>query len=334
MAKKNVESTDKLLEVIQRIEKNFGNGSILRMDDKSIFNIETISSGSLSLDLALGVLGLPKGRIIEILGPESSAKTSLALHIVSECHRLKKRAAFIDAEHALDRDHAKNIGVNEKMMFISQPDSGEEALSIADDLIKSGEFAVVIIDSVAALTPRAEIEGEIGDTKMGLQARLMSQALRMLVGSVDKSNTILVFINQYRTDIQKTFGSKDVPTGGNALKFYATQRIDLRRIKYLKYNENDDDFYGIRIRASVMKNKVAPPFRKAEFDFIFGYGISREGEIIDLGEKFGVIKKAGSWFSYGDIRLGQGRNSVRNLLIDNCELAKEIETKIIEEWKK
>ena len=330
MAKK--QSDEEILKAaIEKIRSDFGSGSLMSMGDKSIKNVESISTGSLKLDNALGVGGFPRGRIIEILGPESTGKTTLALHSIAEAQKKGfKYNAIIDAEHALNIEYVESLGIDRKNTYISQPDSGEEALSIADDLIKTGKFGVIVIDSVAALTPRAELEGDIGDANMALQARMMSQALRMLTGSVNKTGTILVFINQYRTDIKKTIGSKDTPTGGKALRFYASVRVDLRRISTLKFNE---DPIGMQTQVSVIKNKVSPPFKKAIFDLMFGRGISKSGEVIDLGIENGLIKKSGSWFSYGDLKLGHGRESVRSFLNDNLELRNEIEIKIIDTWK-
>jgi len=309
------------------IEKNFGKGTIMKLGDNAIEKVEVISTGSIGLNHALGVNGVPKGRVVEIFGPESSGKTTLALHIVAEAQKMGGIAAFIDAEHAFDRFYAEKLGVDIKNLLISQPDNGEQALEITDSLIRSAAIDVVVIDSVAALTPRSEIEGEMGDSKMGLHARLMSQALRKLTASISKTGTICIFINQLREKIGIMFGNPETTTGGNALKFYASVRLDIRRISQIK---DADTIKGNRTRVKVVKNKVAPPFRKAEFDIIYGEGISKVGEIIDLGVDFGIVKKSGSWFSYGDTKLGQGRDAVKALLLDNPDLIDELETKIME----
>ncbi len=325
--KMNKEKLKALQLTMDKIEKSYGKGSIMRMGDKPIEDVPAISSGSIALDVALGVGGFPKGRVIEIYGPESSGKTTLAIHAIAEAQKAGGIAAFIDAEHAFDPYYAKKLGVNIEELLISQPDNGEQALEITDNLIRSGALDIVVIDSVAALTPRAEIEGEMGDSKMGLQARLMSQALRKLTGNINKTKTCCMFINQLREKIGVMFGNPETTTGGNALKFYASVRLDIRRIGQIK---DGDEVQGNHVRVKVVKNKVAPPFRKAEFDIIYGEGISKSGEIIDLGVQYNIIKKSGSWFSYGETRLGQGRETVRNLIVDNPELAEELETKIME----
>ena len=312
---------------IDKIEKGYGKGAIMKMGDSAIENISVIGSGSISLDLAMGIGGYPRGRIIEIYGPESSGKTTLAIHAIAEAQKAGGIAAFIDAEHAFDRFYAEKLGVDIENLYISQPDNGEQALEITDHLIRSGAIDIIVIDSVAALTPRAEIEGEMGESKMGLQARLMSQALRKLAGSISKTKTTCVFINQLREKIGVVFGNPETTTGGNALKFYASMRLDIRRIGQLK---DGDNIQGNRSRVKVVKNKLAPPFRKAEFDIMYGLGISKTGELIDLGVEHDIIKKSGSWFSYGETRLGQGRDSVKLLLRDNPELADELEAKIKE----
>jgi len=310
---------------LDKIEKGYGKGTIMKLGDNAIDDVQVIPSGSLGVDLALGVGGYPRGRVIEIYGPESSGKTTLAIHAIAEAQKAGGIAAFIDAEHAFDRFYAKKLGVDIENLYISQPDNGEQALEIADHLIRSGAIDIIVIDSVAALTPKSEIEGEMGDSKMGLQARLMSQALRKLAANINRTNTTCVFINQLREKIGVMFGNPETTTGGNALKFYASVRIDIRRIGQLKEGE---DVQGNRTRVKVVKNKLAPPFRKAEFDIIYGQGISKTGELIDMGVDLNIIKKSGSWFSYGETRLGQGRDAVRNLLRDNPELAEELEAKI------
>ena len=318
----------KALELtLGNIEKNFGKGAIMKLGDEAVENVEAISTGSISLDHALGVGGLPRGRVTEIYGPESSGKTTLALHAIAEAQKSGGIAAFIDAEHAFDRFYAKNLGIDIENLLVSQPDNGEQALEIVDNLIRSGAIDIIVIDSVAALTPRAEIEGEMGDSKMGLQARLMSQAMRKLTATISKTGTCCVFINQLREKIGVVFGNPETTTGGNALKFYCSVRIDIRRMQQIKEGEN---ITGNRVRVKIVKNKVAPPFRKAEFDIIYGEGISKFGEIIDLGVDMNILKKSGSWFSYGETRLGQGRDAVRSLLKDNPELAEELENKIRE----
>jgi len=323
----NKEKLKALQLTMDKIEKSYGKGSIMRMGDQGDENVPAISSGSIALDVALGVGGYPKGRVIEIYGPESSGKTTLAIHAIAEAQKAGGIAAFIDAEHAFDPYYARKLGVNIDELLISQPDNGEQALEIADNLIRSGALDIVVIDSVAALTPKAELEGEMGDSKMGLQARLMSQALRKLTANINKTKTCCIFINQLREKIGVMFGNPETTTGGNALKFYSSVRLDIRRIGQIK---DGDEVNGNHVRVKVVKNKVAPPFRKAEFDIMYGEGISKSGEIIDLGVQFNIIKKSGSWFSYGDTKLGQGRESVRNLVMDNPELAGELETKIIE----
>ena len=324
---KNQMNKEKLKAIqltMDKIEKSYGKGSIMRMGDRVVDNVPAISSGSIALDVALGVGGYPKGRVIEIFGPESSGKTTLAIHAIAEAQKAGGIAAIIDAEHAFDPYYAKKLGVNIDELLISQPDSGEQALEITDNLIRSGAIDIVVIDSVAALTPKAELEGEMGDSKMGLQARLMSQALRKLTANINKTKTCCIFINQLREKIGVMFGNPETTTGGNALKFYASVRLDIRRIGQIKDGE---EVQGNNVRVKVVKNKVAPPFRKAEFDILYGEGISKSGEIIDLGVQFNI---SGSWFSYGDTKLGQGRETVRNLVLDNPELAHELEMKIME----
>ena len=315
---------------IGNIEKACGKGSIMRLGETAADKVESISTGSLGLDYALGIGGLPKGRIIEIFGPESSGKTTLALHVIAESQKQGGIAAFIDAEHAFDRFYAKKLGVDVENLLISQPDCGEQALEIAENLIRSGAIDVIVVDSVAALTPKSEIEGEMGDSKMGLQARLMSQAMRKLTATISKTGCVCIFINQLREKLGVMFGNPETTTGGNALKFYASIRIDVRKVTQLKDGE---DATGNRTRAKIVKNKMAPPFRKAEFDIVFGEGISKIGEIVDLGVEFEVIKKSGSWFSYNDSKLAQGRDAVKKLLADNPELAEEIDAKIREAIK-
>lgn len=324
--KVNQEKLKALQLTMDKIEKSYGKGAIMRMGDSVVENVSVIPSGSVSLDLALGVGGYPRGRVIEIFGPESSGKTTLAIHAIAEVQKLGGIAAFIDAEHAFDRFYAEKLGVNIEELLISQPDNGEQALEIADQLIRSSAIDMVVIDSVAALTPKAEIEGEMGENKVGLHARLMSQALRKLTSTISKTNTSCIFINQLREKIGVMFGNPEVTTGGNALKFYSSIRLDIRRISQIK---NGEDVVGNQTRVRVVKNKVAPPFRKAEFDIMYGEGISKVGEIVDLGVDLEVIKKSGSWFSYGETRLGQGRETVKDLLRDNPELAEELETKIV-----
>lgn len=312
---------------LAQIEKAFGKGSAMKLGQRETMKVEAISTGSLGLDMALGVGGIPKGRIIEIFGPESSGKTTLTLHIVAEAQKKGGTCAFVDAEHALDPEYAKSLGVDIDNLVISQPDNGEQALEITDTLVRSGAVDVVVIDSVAALTPKAEIEGDMGDSHMGLQARLMSQALRKLTGSVSRTNCTVIFINQIRMKIGVMFGSPETTTGGNALKFYASVRLDIRRIGSLKDKE---DVIGSETRVKVVKNKVAPPFKQAEFDILYGEGISKVGEIIDIGVKEDIVEKAGSWFSYNSIRIGQGKENARKYLLDNPEMAIEIEKKILD----
>lgn len=313
---------------MDKLEKTYGKGSVMKMGDVVVEDIACIPTGSLGLDLALGIGGYPKGRVVEIYGPESSGKTTLAIHAMAETQKGGGIAAFIDAEHAFDRFYAENLGVNIDELIIAQPDSGEQALEIADNLIRSGAVDIIVIDSVAALTPKSEIEGEMGDSKMGLHARLMSQALRKLTASISKTGCTCIFINQLREKIGVMFGNPETTTGGNALKFYASVRLDIRRSTQLK---DGDQVIGNRTRVKVVKNKVAPPFRKAEFDIMYGEGVSKTGEVIDLGVEYGVVNKSGSWFSYGDTKLGQGRDAVKRLLLDNIELAEEIESKIVEQ---
>jgi recombination protein RecA len=315
---------------LDRLEKTYGKGSIMKMGDTAVETMEVVSSGSLSLDLALGVGGYPRGRVIEIYGPESSGKTTLAIHAMAEVQKIGGIAAIIDAEHAFDRFYAENLGVDTENLLISQPDNGEQALEIADNLIRSGAIDLIVIDSVAALTPKSEIEGEMGENKVGLQARLMSQALRKLTASISKTHCICIFINQLREKIGVMFGNPETTTGGNALKFYSSIRLDIRRAGQIKVG---DDTIGNNVRVKVVKNKVAPPFKKAEFDIMYGDGISKTGEIIDLGVTQNIVKKSGSWFSYGDTKLGQGRDAVKQLLDDNPELCQEIEDKIFESFK-
>jgi recombination protein RecA len=310
---------------MEKLEKTYGKGSVMKLGDSPVMDIEVISSGSLTLDLALGIQGYPKGRVVEIYGPESSGKTTLAIHAIAECQKAGGIAAFIDAEHAFDQFYAKKLGVDIENLIISQPDNGEQALEIADNLIRSGAVDIIVIDSVAALTPKAEIEGEMGDSQMGLQARLMSKALRKLTGSINKAGTCCIFINQLREKIGVMFGNPETTTGGNALKFYASVRLDIRRSTQIK---DGDEAIGNRVKVKVVKNKVAPPFRRAEFDIMYGEGISKVGEIIDLGVELNIIKKSGSWFSYGETKLGQGRDSVKQLVLDNPELMEELEQKI------
>jgi recombination protein RecA len=312
---------------LDKLDKAYGKGTVMKMGDKAVEEVEVIPSGSLGLDLALGVNGYPKGRVIEIYGPESSGKTTLTLHAIAEAQKAGGIAAFIDAEHAFDRFYAQKLGVDIDNLIISQPDNGEQALEIAENLIRSGAIDIVVIDSVAALTPKSEIEGEMGDSKMGLHARLMSQALRKLTGTISKTNCTVFFINQLREKIGVMFGNPETTTGGNALKFYASVRLDIRRSSQIKDGEN---VIGNRTKVKVVKNKVAPPFKTAEFDIMYGEGVSKTGEILDLAVEFEVIKKAGSWFSYGDTKLGQGRDTVKALIKDNPELAEELEIKIKE----
>lgn len=337
MAKKNEEdifsqdNQSEKLKALQaamtKIEKDFGKGAIMKMGDDNIQNVEVIPTGSIGLNVALGVGGYPKGRIIEIYGPESSGKTTLAIHAIAESQRQGGIAAFIDAEHAFDRFYASKLGVNVNDLLISQPDNGEQALEIAEQLIRSGAVDILVVDSVAALTPKAEIEGDMGDNKVGLQARLMSQAMRKLTSTISKTKTTCIFINQLREKIGVMFGNPETTTGGNALKFYASVRLDIRKVTSLKDGE---DVIGSHVRVKVAKNKVAPPFRKAEFDIMFGTGISRSSEIVDLGTEYDIIKKSGSWFSYNETRLAQGRDACKQVIDDNPELAEELEAKIMD----
>jgi recombination protein RecA len=329
-AEVNKEKMKALQLTLDKLEKTYGRGTIMKLGDSAVEAVEVISTGSIGLDAALGIGGLPKGRVIEIYGPESSGKTTLALHAVAESQKQGGIAAFIDAEHAFDRFYAQKLGVDVENLLVSQPDNGEQALEITENLIRSGAIDIIVIDSVAALTPKSEIEGEMGDSKMGLQARLMSQALRKLTSTISKTATCCIFINQLREKIGVMFGNPETTTGGNALKFYASVRLDIRKMNQIKEGE---EAVGNRVKVKVVKNKVAPPFRKAEFDIIFGEGISRPFEIIDLATELNVIKKSGSWFSYGETKLGQGRDAVKKLLADNLELADELEQKIREALK-
>ncbi|MDR1974603.1 MAG: recombinase RecA [Bacteroidales bacterium] len=315
---------------LDKIEKTYGKGSVMKLGDRAIEQMEVISTGSIGVDAALGVGGFPKGRVIEIYGPESSGKTTLALHAIAEAQKAGGIAAFIDAEHAFDQFYAQKLGVNTNDLLVSQPDNGEQALEIADNLIRSGAIDVIVVDSVAALTPRSEIEGEMGDSKVGLHARLMSQALRKLTATIGRTGCCCIFINQLREKIGVMYGSPEVTTGGNALKFYSSVRIDIRKVTQIK---DGDTPIGNRVRVKVVKNKVAPPFRMVEFDLIFGQGISKLGEIVDLATDMGIVKKSGSWFSYGETKIGQGRDAVKNLLADNIELQDELEKQIRERLK-
>jgi recombination protein RecA len=326
----NAEKLKALKLTIDKIDKDFGKGSVMMMNEKSTEPMEVVSTGSIGLDVALGIGGLPRGRVVEIYGPESSGKTTIATHVIAEAQKKGGMCAFIDAEHAFDSVYAQKLGVDVDNLLISQPDYGEQALEIADRLILSGALDVVVIDSVAALVPKGELEGEMGDSKMGLQARLMSQALRKLTATISKTNTICIFINQLREKIGVMFGNPETTTGGNALKFYASVRLDIRRLAQIKDGE---EAIGNRVKVKVVKNKVAPPFRSAEFDIVFGEGISKMGEIIDMGVDLNIIQKSGSWFSYGSDKLGQGRDTVKQLMRDNPELATEIEAKIREKIK-
>lgn len=329
------ENTEKLKQeklkalesTLGNIEKAYGKGAIMKLGDEAVEEVASISTGSIGLDIALGIGGVPKGRVVEIFGPESSGKTTLAMHIIAEAQKKGGIAAFIDAEHAFDRFYAEKLGIDTQNLLISQPDHGEQALEITDSLIRSAAIDVVVIDSVAALTPKSEIDGEMGDSKMGLHARLMSQALRKLTANISKTGTVCIFINQLREKIGVMFGNPETTTGGNALKFYASVRLDIRKIGQIK---DGDLIKGNRARVKVVKNKVAPPFRKAEFDIIYGEGISKIGEIIDLGVDYDIVKKSGSWYSYGETKLGQGRDAVKSLLLDNPDLNEELETKIRE----
>lgn len=327
MAAEKLEKLKVLQAAISKIEKNYGKGSIMKLGDKAVEQMDTISSGSIALDSALGVGGFLKGRIIEIYGPESSGKTTLAIHAIAESQKNGGLAAFIDAEHAFDSNYAKKLGVDVDNLYISQPDNGEQALEIADNLISSGAVDIIVIDSVAALTPKSEIDGEMGDSKMGLHARLMSQALRKMTATISKTKCCCIFINQLRDKIGVMFGSPETTTGGNALKFYSSIRLDIRRIQAIKDGETN---IGNRVRVKIVKNKVAPPFRQVEFDLLFGQGISKMGELVDIGVDAGIIKKSGSWFSYGETKLGQGREAVKQLLADNPELQEEIAEQIKE----
>ncbi len=337
MAKVKEESTipeNEKLKALQlamdKIGKDYGKGAIMRMGDTEVIDVAVIPTGSVGLNIAMGVGGYPRGRVVEIYGPESSGKTTLAIHAIAEAQKAGGIAAFIDAEHAFDRYYAEKLGVNTDDLLISQPDDGEQALEITDQLIRSAAIDIIVIDSVAALTPRKEIEGDMGDSSMGLQARLMSQALRKLTANISKTNTTCIFINQLREKIGVMFGNPETTTGGNALKFYSSVRLDIRRVSQLK---EGDDVIGNQVRVKVVKNKVAAPFRKAEFDIMFGEGISRTGEIVDLGVEYGIIKKSGSWFSYGETKLAQGRDATKNLMKENPDLAAEIEAKIMEAIK-
>ena len=323
----NVEKLKALQLTMEKLDKTFGKGAVMKLGDSPVEKVEVIPTGSITLDLALGVNGYPKGRVIEIYGPESSGKTTLAIHAIAEVQKQGGIAAFIDAEHAFDQFYAKKLGVDVDNLLISQPDNGEQALEIADNLIRSGAIDLIIIDSVAALTPKAEIEGEMGDSQMGLQARLMSKALRKLTASINKAGCCCIFINQLRDKIGIMFGNPETTTGGNALKFYSSIRIDIRKAAQIKDGE---EVMGNRVKVKIVKNKVAPPFRKAEFDVMYGEGISKIGEIIDLGVELNILKKSGSWFSYGETRLGQGRDAIKSLLLDNPELSEELEAKIKE----
>ena len=331
MSKEKDSKLKALQLTLDKLDKTYGKGTVMKMGDSEIEKVEAISSGSLTLDGALGVGGYPKGRVIEIYGPESSGKTTLTLHAIAECQKAGGIAAFIDAEHAFDRFYAQNLGVNIDELIISQPDNGEQALEITDNLIRSGAIDIVVIDSVAALTPKSEIEGEMGDSKMGLHARLMSQALRKLTSNISKTNCTVMFINQLREKIGVMFGNPETTTGGNALKFYASVRLDIRRSTQIK--DTNGNVLGNKTRVKVVKNKVAPPFKVSEFDIMYGKGISKMGEIIDLGVEYDIIDKSGSWFSYGETKLGQGRDSVKSILKDNPELCDEIEAKIVEASK-
>ncbi len=322
----NAEKLKALQLTIDKLEKTYGKGAVMKLSDNKVLDIPAISTGSLGLDMALGIGGIPRGRVIEIYGPESSGKTTLTLHCIAEAQKAGGMAAFIDAEHAFDKNYAEKLGIDTENLLISQPDNGEQALEIAEHLIRSGAIDIIVIDSVAALVPKGELEGEMGESKMGLQARLMSQALRKLTGAIHKTGCACVFINQLRDKIGVMFGSPETTTGGNALKFYASVRLDIRRVGQIK--DGPDNIMGNRTRVKVVKNKVAPPFKVVEFDIMYGQGISKVGEVIDLGVELEIIKKAGSWFSYNGEKLGQGRDAVKNLLLDNPELLEELEGKI------
>jgi recombination protein RecA len=322
----NAEKLKALQLTIDKLEKTYGKGTVMKLSDNKVQDVPAISTGSLGLDMALGIGGIPRGRVIEIYGPESSGKTTLTLHCIAEAQKAGGLAAFIDAEHAFDKSYAEKLGIDTENLLISQPDNGEQALEIAEHLIRSGAIDIIVIDSVAALVPKGELEGEMGESKMGLQARLMSQALRKLTGAINKTGCACIFINQLREKIGVMFGNPETTTGGNALKFYASVRLDIRRVGQIK--EGADNILGNRTRVKVVKNKVAPPFKVVEFDIMYGKGVSKVGEIIDLGVEFEIIKKAGSWFSYNGEKLGQGRDSVRNLLLDNPELMDDLEAKI------
>lgn len=329
-AEENKEKLKALQLTLDKLEKTYGRGTVMKLGDSAVVKVDFIKSGSIGLDVALGIGGFPRGRVIEIYGPESSGKTTLALHAIAEAQKAGGIAAFIDAEHAFDRFYAHKLGVDVENLLVSQPDNGEQALEITENLIRSGAIDIIVIDSVAALTPKSEIEGEMGDSKMGLQARLMSQALRKLTSTISKTATCCIFINQLREKIGVMFGNPETTTGGNALKFYASVRLDIRRQSQIK---EGDDAVGNHVKVKVVKNKVAPPFKKAEFDIMFGEGISRTYEILDLATELNIIKKSGSWFSYGETKLGQGRDAVKKLLVDNPELADELEGKIMETLK-
>ena len=326
--KENKEKTKALNLTIEKLEKTYGQGTVMKLSDESIINVPSIPTGSIGLDIALGIGGIPKGRVIEIYGPESSGKTTLSMHCIAEAQKKGGIAAFIDAEHAFDKSYAEKLGIDTENLLISQPDNGEQALEIAEHLIRSGAIDIIVIDSVAALVPKGELEGEMGDSKMGLQARLMSQAMRKLTGAIHKSGCACVFINQLRQKIGVMFGNPETTTGGNALKFYSSVRMDIRRIGQIK--DNPDSVMGNRTKVKVVKNKVAPPFKVVEFDIMYGKGISKSGEIIDLGVEMNIIQKAGSWFSYNENKLAQGRDSAKQIIEDNPELMKELESKIKE----
>ena len=327
----NAEKKKALEAALGQIEKQFGKGSVMKLGDFTAMNVEAIPTGALSLDVALGIGGIPRGRIIEVFGPESSGKTTLTLHMIAEAQKLGGEAAFIDAEHALDPVYAKHLGVDIDNLIVSQPDTGEQALEIAEALVRSGALDIIVVDSVAALVPKAEIDGDMGDSHIGLQARLMSQALRKLAGAINKTKTVIVFINQLREKVGVMFGNQETTPGGRALKFYASVRLDIRKIENLK---QDGEVVGNRARVKIVKNKVAPPFREAEFDIMYGKGISKEGNIVDLAVNLDIIEKSGSWFSYNETRIGQGRENVKKYLIENPEIMKEIEDKIRDNFNK